>query len=161
MDREGTSAWDLRLDGRRRFDVPLTVILDPFVGVLVWLHLAPPISDGLRASFRKLLRWNDEFPFVKFSLATDDRPIATVEIPPDRADCDALGLAIARLLAICDLLLEETAAWIWLGGRVPDPDGRTSRQAGLFARYADRLGELGTLEPADVEPGGEEGAARA
>ena len=130
--------------------MPVTVILDPGVGAFVWLHLAPPIGDGLRRSYRKLLRWNDEFPFVKFSLAADDRPIATVEIPTEGLDRDALGLGIARLLAICDLLLEETAEWIWIGGRIPDPGTRAGRQAGLFERYADRLGELGpgaVIEP--------------
>lgn len=142
IDRDGISAWDFRLDGRRRFDVPVTVILDPAVGGFVWLHMAPPITDALRASYLKLLHWNDEFPFVKFSLAADDRPIATVEIPREQLDRDALGIGIARLLAICDLLLEETAAWIWVGGRVPDPGSRVCRQASLFERYADRLGEL-------------------
>jgi hypothetical protein len=142
IDREGISSWDLRLDCRRRFDVPVTVVLDPAVGAFVWLHMAPPIGDGLRRSYRKLLRWNDEFPFVKFSLTTDDRPIAAVEIPPERLDRDALGLGIARLLAICDLLLEETAAWIWIGGRIPDPGTRVGRQADLLERYADWLGEL-------------------
>ena len=114
--------------------MPVTVILDPSVGAFVWLHLAPPIGDALRASYRKLLHWNDEFPFVKFSLAADDRPIATVEIPPERLDRDSLGLAIARLLAICDLLLEETAAWLWIDGRVPDPGSRVGRQAALLRR---------------------------
>ncbi len=142
IDLEGISSWDLRLDGRRRFDIPVTVVLDPGVGAFVWLHVAPPIGDGLRRSYRKMLRWNDEFPFVKFSLTTDDRPIAAVEIPPGRLDRDALGLGIARLLAICDLLLEETAEWIWIGGRVPDPGARVGRQADLLERYADRLGEL-------------------
>ncbi len=148
IDREGISAWDLRLDGRRRFDVPVTVILDPAVGAFVWLHLAPPIGDGFRKSFRKLLRWNDEFPFVKFSLAADDRPIATVEIPIERLERDALGVGIARLLAICDLLLEETADWIWVGGRVPEPGARIGRQARLIEQYADQLGELGHGEDA-------------
>jgi hypothetical protein len=128
--------------------VPVTVILDPAVGAFVWLHMAPPIGDGLRKAYRKLLRWNDEFPFVKFSLAADDRPIATVEIPIERLECDALGLGITRLLAICDLLLEETADWIWIGGRVPDADATVGRQAGLFERYADQLGELGHGEVA-------------
>jgi hypothetical protein len=120
----------------------VTVILDPSLGAFIWLHLAPPIGDGLRKSYHKLLRWNDEFHFVKFRLAAGDRPIATVEIPSDRLDRDAVGLGIARLLAVCDLLLEETAAWIWIGGRVPDPGPRVGRQADLFERYADRLGEL-------------------
>jgi hypothetical protein len=142
IEREGVSSWDLRLDGRRRFDVPVTVILDPAVGAFIWLHMAPPIGDSLRASYRRLLRWNDEFPFVKFSLAADDRPIATIEIPPERLDRDSLGLGIARLLAICDLLLEETAAWLWIDGRIPDSGSRACRHEALFERYADRLGEL-------------------
>ena len=128
--------------------MPVTVILDPAVGTFVWLHLAPPIGDGLRKAYRTLLRWNDEFPFVKFSLAADDRPIATIEIPPEQVDRETLGLGIARVLAICDLLLEETAAWIWVGGRVPERGGRVSRDAGLFERYADRLGELSSGDPA-------------
>jgi hypothetical protein len=33
-----------------------------------------------------------------------------------------------------------------MDGRVPDPGSRVGRQAGLFVRYADRLGEL-------VDPG--------
>jgi hypothetical protein len=142
IDREGISSWDLRLDGRRRFDVPLTVVLDPAVGAFLWLHVAPPIGNELRRSYQKLLRWNDEFPFVKFSLTADDRPIAAVEIPPQALDRDALGLGVARLLAICDLLLEETAAWIWVGGRVPDVGTGVGRQAHLLDRFADRLGEL-------------------
>jgi hypothetical protein len=127
--------------------VPVTVILDPATGLFVWLHMAPPMGDGLRKSYRKLLRWNDEFPFVKFGLSADDRPIATVEIPPGRLDRDALGLAIVRLLAICDLLLEETAAWIWIGGRAPDTGSRVGRQADLFERYAGQLGELTAERP--------------
>ena len=118
------------------------MILDPATAALVWLHLAPPIGDSFRVSYRRLLRWNDEFPFVKFGLTEDDRPVLTAEIPVERLDRDELGLAVARVLAISDLLLEETAPWVWVGGRVPDWSGRVSRQMGLFARYADRLGEL-------------------
>lgn len=142
LERESVASWDLRLDGRRRFDIRVTVILDPATGVFVWVHLAPPIAHTFRVSYRRLLRWNDEFPFAKFALTEDDRPILAVEIPIDRADCDELGLAIARALAICDLLLDDVAEWAWIGGRVPDWTGRVSRQVGLFARYADRLGEL-------------------
>jgi hypothetical protein len=144
-ERDSVVAWDLRLDGRRRFDVRVTVILDPSTGALVWVHLAPPIADSFRVSYRKLLRWNDEFPFVKFGLTDDDRPVLTAEIPVEHLDRDELGLAIARVLAVCDLLLEETARWAWIGGRVPDWSGRVSRQVGLFARYADRLAELAEL----------------
>jgi len=142
QERDAIASWDLDLDGRRRFDVSATVILDPALALIVWVHFAPPIGDGFRKSYRRLLRWNDEFPFVKFAIAEDERPVLTIEIPIARADRDELGLALARTLAVCDRLLEEAAAWLWYDGRVPTRGDRISRQVGLFARYADRLGEL-------------------
>jgi hypothetical protein len=141
-DRDGVTSWDLRLDGRRRFDLPLTLILDPSLALICWVHFAPPIGDAFRKSYRKLLRWNDEYPFAKFSLAEDDRPVLASELPLRAADRDELGLAIARSLLIADQLLEESAGWLWIGGRIPDQSARVSRGAGLIARYADRLGEL-------------------
>ena len=48
-EREGVSSWDLVLDGRRRFDVRITVILDPAVALVTWVHLAPPITDSFRS----------------------------------------------------------------------------------------------------------------
>ncbi len=141
-DRDGVTSWDLRLDGRRRFDLPVTLILDPGLGLICWVHFAPPIGDAMRKSFRKLLRWNDEYPFVKFSLAEDDRPVLATELPLRSVDRDELGIALARSLLIADQLLEESAGWLWIGGRIPDPGDRTSRNAGLIERYADRLAEL-------------------
>ena len=141
-ERDGVVSWDLTLDGRRRFDVPVTLILDPTLALVVWVHFAPPIGDMFRKSYRRLLRWNDEFPFVKFALAEDERPILTTELPIAGLDRDGLGMAIARTLAICDQLLEESAGWLWIGGHIPDQGARVSRQVGLFARYADRLAEL-------------------
>jgi hypothetical protein len=122
--------------------VKVTLILDPTLALIAWVHFAPPIGDSFRKSYRKLLRWNDEFPFVKFAIAEDERPILTAEIPIGLADRDELGLALARLLAICDQLLEESAVWLWYDGRIPRQDDRVSRQVGLFARYAERLSEL-------------------
>ena len=150
-DRDGVSSWDLRLDGRRRFDLPITLILDPGLALICWVHFAPPIGDAFRKSYRKLLRWNDEYPFVKFSLAEDERPVLATELPVATLDRDALGLAIARSLAIADQLLEESASWLWIGGRIPDTTGRTSRGEALLNRYANRLGELVELE-AQPEP---------
>lgn len=142
IERDGVTSWDLELDGRRRFGIPVTLILDPSLALIIWVHFAPPIGDSFRVSYRKLLRWNDEFPFVKFALSEDDRPVVAAEIPVERLDRDELGVAIARLLAVADLLLEETARWAWVGGRIPDWSGRVSRQRELFARYGSRLGEL-------------------
>src|SRR3954454_24870378 len=136
VDRDGVTAWDLRLDGRRRFDLPLTLILDPALALICWVHFAPPIGDAFRKSFRKLLRWNDEFPFANFSLAEDDRPILATELALETADRDELGAAIARSLLIADQLLEEAAGWLWIGGRIPDRGDRVTRNAGLLERYA-------------------------
>ena len=148
-DRDGVTSWDLRLDGRRRFDLPVTLILDPAVALICWVHFAPPIADAYRKSYRKLLRWNDEYPFVKFSLAQDERPVLATELPTATVDRDELGVALARSLAMADELLEDSASWLWIGGRIPDHSGRASRGAALLDRYADRLGELGALSVAD------------
>jgi len=158
-DRDGGTSWDLRLDGRRRFDVPITLILDPAFALICWVHFAPPIGDAFRKSYRKLLRWNDEYPFVKFSLAEDERPVLATELPVATLDEDELGLAIARSLAIADRLLEESASWLWIGGRIPDTSGRTSRGAGLLERYAGRLAEvIATDETTGPGPGTEPAA---
>ena len=58
-EREGIASWDLVLDGRRRFGLRITVILDPLLAIICWAHYAPPISDIFRKSYRKLLRWNE------------------------------------------------------------------------------------------------------
>ena len=142
VERDGVSSWDFKLDGLRRFDVRITLIFEPSLGLIVWVHFAPPIGDRFRASYRKLLHWNDEFPFAKFALGSDERLVLTGEVPVRLLDRDELGLAVARLLTICDQLLEESAGWLWIGGRIPDQGDRVSRQVGLFARYADRLADL-------------------
>jgi len=141
-DREGITSWDLVVDGRRRFDLRLTIILDPAFAVICWAHYAPPISDMFRKSYRRLLRWNDEFPFAKFSVGEDERPLLAVELPVETANADQLGLAIARIVGIADRLIEESKDWIWLGGRIPDQGERTSRNTRLLDRYARRLPEL-------------------
>ncbi|HEY7591413.1 MAG TPA: YbjN domain-containing protein [Candidatus Limnocylindrales bacterium] len=142
-DRDAAVAWDLVLDGRRRRGLRVTVILQPDLGLICWAHYAPPINDAFRKSYRRLLRWNDELPFVKFAIAEDERPVLTTELPPERADADALGLALARLLAVADELFDESAGWLWIGGRVPAGYGEGApRNPGLLERYADRLGEL-------------------
>jgi hypothetical protein len=142
-ERDGITAWDIALDGRRRFDLRVTVILDPSLGAILWAHLAPPLGDGLRKAYRTLLRWNDEFPLAKFSVADDGRPILAVELPARWLSADELGLALARISAIADRIFDETRGWLWIGGRVPKGYGAGPRpSAGLLGRYAERLGEL-------------------
>jgi Putative bacterial sensory transduction regulator len=148
-ERDGIASWDLVLDGRRRFDLRVTVILDPSLALICWAHFAPPISDMFRKSYRKLLRWNDEFPFAKFSIGDDERPLLAVELPigdvestPDGQRVEALGLALARIVGIADRLLDESAVWLWIGGRMPDPSNRTPRNPAFLARYDEQLAEL-------------------
>lgn len=143
VERDGIVAWDLILDGRRRRDLRVTLICQPDLGLICWSHYAPPINDMFRKSYRRLLRWNDELPFVKFSVGEDERPILTVELSGTGLDADGLGLALARILGVCDQLLEESAGWLWLGGRTPEGYGeRPLRNAALLDRYAGRLPEL-------------------
>src|SRR6187431_970435 len=107
-ERDGIASWDLVLDGRRRFDLRVTVILDPALALICWAHYAPPINDMFRKSYRRLLRWNDEFPFAKFSVGEDERPLLAVETPidivaaSDDAGADALGMALTRIIGIAD-----------------------------------------------------------
>jgi hypothetical protein len=156
-ERDGIASWDLVLDGRRRFDFRVTVILDPTLALICWAHFAPPINDMFRKSYRKLLRWNDEFPFAKFSVGEDERPLLAVELPIDgliAADPDALGLALARIVGIADRLLDDSKAWLWIGGRMPETGERTPRNAGLIDRFEGRLVELYQPAPA-AEPEGD------
>ncbi len=149
VEREGIVAWDVTLDGRVRRDLRTTLILDPAIGVIVWAHLAPPLGDGLRKAYRTLLRWNEDFPLAKFSVAEAGRPILAVELPERWLDADELGLALARVAGIADRVFEESREWLWIGGRVPDGYADIPiRTAELLDRYAPRLREL--FEPAGV-----------
>lgn len=151
-ERDGIASWDLVLDGRRRFDLRVTVILDPELALICWAHYAPPINDAFRKSYRRLLRWNDEFPLAKFSVSEDDRPGLAVErsIAAAAAEgIDGLGLALARIVDISDRLLEESRDWLTVGGPLPDPSTRSGRNDELLARFEDRLG---TTEPPAAAP---------
>jgi hypothetical protein len=151
VDREGVTSWDLVLDGRRRSALRVTLILDPSLALICWAHFAPPINDSFRRSYRKLLRWNDELPFVKFSVGEDERPLLLAELPIAIVDRDVLGLALARQLVVADRYHAEAVEWLKAGGW---PTGTPSAAAAadgpgarLVARYAAELAEL-TAEPA-------------
>lgn len=143
-DREGVASWDLVLDGRRRAGLRITLILDPSLALICWAHYAPPINDSFRVSYHKLLRWNDELPFVKFSLGEDERPLLIAEIPVGAAARDALGLALARQLAVADRFHADSLEWLKAGGWPTSPSDAagTGPGAALLARYAAELGEL-------------------
>ena len=153
-EREGISSWDLLLDGRRRRRVRLTLILDPALALVGWLHYAPPLADSFRKTYRQLLRWNDELPFAKFAVTDDERPVLTAELAAASLTRDGLGLLVARLLAICDLLYADSAAWV---DRIKTPDAETKPApvdgagVALLARYAAELAELALTEESAVD----------
>jgi hypothetical protein len=144
--REGATSWDLVLDGRKRRGVRVTLILDPALALLAWVHFGPPLSDNFRKTYRQLLRWNDELPFAKFALSEDERPVLTAEVPAAGLTRDSVGTLLARVLAICDLVHEPVMALMGELSRKQaaalkegesDPAG-----AALLERYASELGEL-------------------
>jgi hypothetical protein len=126
--REGVVSWDFHCDGRKRSAIPVTLILAPGLGGVVWVPFAPPLRDEFRKSYRRLLRWNEEYPFVKFGVTEDERPVVSAEIPLPELGQERLGEALARCIAVCDLLHDETARW--LGGPPPAP-GWSSSAIGL------------------------------
>ena len=137
--REGVVSWDMRCDGRRRAAIPITLILVPGLGCLVWVPFGPPLRDEFRKSYRRLLRWNEEYPFAKFGVTEDERPVLSVEIPLADLAQDRVGEALARCVALCDLLHEETARW---RAGDPAPVAASASAAPLLERYAYRLAEL-------------------
>lgn len=149
-EREGATSWDLRLDGRRRRGLRVTLILDPALALVAWVHFAPPIADGFRKTYRQLLRWNDELPFAKFAISEDERPILTAEVSAFGLDRHLVGTLLARVLAICDLVHDPALDLINelrrrhapLTVAEPDPAG-----VALLERYAADLGELAVSAP--------------
>jgi hypothetical protein len=145
-EREGATSWDLILDGRKRRALRVTLILDPDVAMIAWVHLAPPISDSFRKTYRQLLRWNDELPFAKFAVSEDERPILTAEIAAAGLDLDAVGGLLARVLAITDLVHDQSMALMGelrrrhdklAAATEPDPAG-----VALLERYAAEVAGL-------------------
>ena len=147
-EREGATSWDLVLDGRKRRALRVTLILDPAVAMIAWVHLAPPISDSFRKTYRQLLRWNDELPFAKFAVSEDERPILTAEVSAASLDRDAVGSLLARVLAIADLIHVQSLALMselrrrhatLAAASEPNPAG-----VALLERYAADVQELGS-----------------
>lgn len=146
-EREGATSWDLLLDGRKRRGLRVTLILDPQVALIAWVHLAPPLADNFRKTYRQLLRWNDELPFAKFAVSEDDRPILTAEIPaPGELDRDAVGALLARVLSICDLVHDESMKLMGELRRkhvaIAAAGERDPAGVALLERYAAEVGDL-------------------
>jgi hypothetical protein len=82
-----------------------------------------------------MLRANFDYPFVKFAMTDDDRPMLMTELPTAGFDRDELGRGLVRLTVVADRLLEETASAVADRGVLPDWSDRTGRNSPLLDAY--------------------------
>ena len=126
---------DLVIDGRRRFDLRVTVAWVSGVGCSLWAYYGLEAMEIPKRVYSRMLRANFEYPFVKFAMTDDDRPMLMTELPTSALGRDELGRGLARLAIVADRLLEETAAAVADRAVLPDWSGRESRTAALLERY--------------------------
>jgi hypothetical protein len=102
-----------------------------------------------------MLRANYEYPFVKFALTDDDRPMLMTELPAAGLDRDVLARTLVRLVVVADRLLDETAMAVEDRGNLPDWSGRTPRNEALLAAYRDEVeATMPAWEPVPPRPRG-------
>ena len=127
---------DIVLDGRRRFDLRVTVAWVAGIGCSLWAYYGLEAMEIPKRLYARMLRANFDYPYVKFALTDDDRPMLMTELPAAALDRDELGRALARLLVVADRLLEETANAVADRGILPDWSDRVGRNPQLLAAYA-------------------------
>jgi hypothetical protein len=139
---------DLLLDGTRRYDLRVTVAWVAGVGCSVWAYYGLEAMEIPKRIYARMLRANFDYPFVKFAMTDDDRPMLMTERPAAALDRDELGRGIVRLAIVADRLLEETANAVADRGILPDWSERSSRNAPLMAAYrADVESAMPAWEP--------------
>lgn len=138
----GTLSRDVVLDGKRRFDLRVTVAWVAGMGLSLWAYYGLEAMEIPKRVFHRMLRANLEYPFVKFAMTDDDRPMLMTELPVAAVDRDALGRGLVALSVVADRLLEETATAVADRGTLPDWTGRTTRNAALLAAYRDDVTAL-------------------
>jgi hypothetical protein len=126
---------DVVVDGRRRFDLRVTVAWVAGVGVSLWAYYGFEGMEIPKRVYARMLRANFDYPYVKFAMTDDDRPMLMTELPTAALDRDELGRGLARLAIVADRLLDETATAVADRGLLPDWSGRTGRNAALLETY--------------------------
>ena len=126
---------DVILDGDRRFDLRVTVAWVAGVGCSLWAYYGLEAMEIPKRTFTRMLRANFDYPFVKFAMTDDDRPMLMTELPSSALSRDELGRGLVRLTVVADRLLEETASAVADRGVLPDWSERASRNPALTAAY--------------------------
>jgi hypothetical protein len=144
---------DVLLDGARRFDLRATVAWVEGVGLSAWAYYGDEEMEIPKRVYARMLRANYEYPFVKFALTDDDRPMLMTELPPSGLDRAALGRTLVRLTVVADRLLDETAAAVADRGNLPDWSARTPRNEALLAAHRTEVeATMPAWEPMPVRP---------
>lgn len=147
-DGDPAMTRDVVLDGLRRFDLRTTVAWVDGVGASLWAYYGLEAMEIPKRIYARMLRANFDYPFVKFAMTDDDRPMLMTELPTAALDRDELGRGLVRLTVVADRLLEETAHAVADRGVLPDWTDRTSRNPALTARYrADVESAMPAWEP--------------
>jgi len=134
-DGEAAMSRDVVLDGNRRFDLRTTVAWVDGVGTSLWAYYGLEAMEIPKRIYARMLRANFDYPFVKFAMTDDDRPMLMTELPTAALDRDELGRGLVRLTVIADRLLEETAHAVADRGILPDWSDRTTRNAAMTDAY--------------------------
>lgn len=66
----------------------------------------------------------------------------SAELPAATVDRHAAGLMLARLIGVCDLLLDESVRWLWPGSKAAPEPTSPGRNELLLDAYAEDLAEL-------------------
>jgi hypothetical protein len=150
---DGAFSRDVLLDGVRRFDLRATVAWVEGVGLSAWAYYGVEEMEIPKRVYARMLRANYDYPFVKFALTDDDRPMLMTELPAPGLDRAALGRTLVRLTVVADRLLDETAAAVADRGNLPDWSGRTPRNEALLAAHrAEVEATMPAWEPAPARP---------
>jgi hypothetical protein len=126
---------DVVVDGERRFDLRVTVAWVAGIGCSLWAYYGLESMEIPKRTYARMLHANFDYPFVKFAMTDDDRPMLMTELPAAAVDRDELGRGIARLAIVADRLLDETANAVADRGVLPDWTDRQARNRPLLDAY--------------------------
>ncbi len=146
----GASAFsrDVVLDGDRRFDLRVTIAWVAGIGLSLWAYYGLEDMEIPRRVLHRMLRANFDYPFVKFAMTEDERPMLVTELPASAVSREELARALVRLTVVADRLLDETASAVADRAVLPDWTDRQPRNPSLLATYrAEIEGEMPAWQP--------------